>query len=956
MTEVAEAPGVTCECLAAFPPCPLSSIVDNLQEIVFQTDAQGRWTFLNRTWEKLTGFPVEETLGRFFADFIHRADRASTREKFRPLLERREEFCRREVRYLTRDGGFRWMEARVQLRLDSDGQMIGTSGTLSDITERKKKDEELYEARRRLEFLLASNPAVIFASRSGSDTTPWETTYISDNVRTLLGISREQFTSDPGFWITTVHPEDLAEVYRSMSELAARGQATARYRSRCEGSPGRWMRCDTRLVSNPAAGTLETFGCLVDETHSRQIEQSLRSHAAILEAVGAVGQLFLDAASWRNEIGTVLERLGVAAGVSRVHVFENSRAGQEVVSSPRYEWTMEGVVTLMAEPELGGLPFEKAGFGRWVGLLGRGEPVYGRVADFPVCEQERLEPKHVKALLVVPIFTGREWWGFIGFDDCERERDWPRSEIDALRTAAGILGAAIHRDQTQSALRQSEAFLKTMTDSSPLGFYVVDNRTDRILYFNDRFCEIWKVQHLGDRLRRGELANQDLIFHCVPMLDDVPAFAATCEPLQEEQNRSVVADYIAFRDGRTIRRFSTQIRDAADTYFGRLYLFEDVTEQRHTELALLRTRSELEARVLERTAELEHLNERLRGEIAERGAAEQALATREAHFRTLIENSSDLIFVTDDRAVLGYVSPAVTRFLGYQPEDLIGKSGLEFIHARDRARVAARFREGLSVEGTHLPLEFQIRGKDGTYRVVEAIGNNQLANPVIRAIVITLRDITDRRRLEEQFRQAQKMEAVGRLAGGVAHDFNNLLTVICGYSELLEKRLPEGEPLRRKAGLIKRAGDRATALVQQLLAFSRKQVVQAAPLDVNEAIADLDKMMRRLIGEDIELTIVPAPEPVCVLIDRTQFDQILMNLSVNARDAMPEGGALSISVAVRRRCDTGGSGPARDVVELTVRDTGVGIVEEARAHIFEPFFTTKEVGKGTGLGLSMVYG
>ena len=218
----------------------------------------------------------------------------------------------------------------------------------------------------------------------------------------------------------------------------------------------------------------------------------------------------------------------------------------------------------------------------------------------------------------------------------------------------------------------------------------------------------------------------------------------------------------------------------------------------------------------------------------------------------------------------------------------------------------------------------------------------------------------DRRRLEEQYHQAQKMESLGRLTGGVAHDFNNLLTAINGFAELLQMRLPPDDPQQPMVSSILHSGQRAADLVRQLLAFSRKQIIEPEILDLNAVVANMDKMLRRVIGEDIQLKTVLAPDLWSVKIDPTQLEQIVVNLAVNARDAMPDGGRLTIETANvfldGAYMATHVEAQAGQHVRLAISDSGVGISEEAMAQIFEPFFTTKELGRGTGLGLATVHG
>src|SRR3989454_708860 len=229
-----------------------------------------------------------------------------------------------------------------------------------------------------------------------------------------------------------------------------------------------------------------------------------------------------------------------------------------------------------------------------------------------------------------------------------------------------------------------------------------------------------------------------------------------------------------------------------------------------------------------------------------------------------------------------------------------------------------------------------------------------------RARLVLARDVSAQRQLEEQLRQSQKMEAVGQLAGGIAHDFNNLLTAILGSTQLLLHNTPAGDPRREDAEEIRHAGLRAAELTRQLLAFSRRQVLAPKVLDLNAVVANMDRMLRRLLGEDVELVTSLQPAAGAVNADPGQLEQVLLNLAVNARDAMPGGGRLSIGTtrvtlqeepAERRH-----RMPAGDYVCLAVADTGVGMDETTQAHLFEPFFTTKEVGKGTGLGLATVHG
>lgn len=343
--------------------------------------------------------------------------------------------------------------------------------------------------------------------------------------------------------------------------------------------------------------------------------------------------------------------------------------------------------------------------------------------------------------------------------------------------------------------------------------------------------------------------------------------------------------------------------------------------------------------------------------------AEDAL--REAHqdlwvrYKAVIQASRQLIYERDPRT--GEVSFSNAELaLGYGDEELAGglAQWLELIHPEDRHRIADALRRD---EGHEIGLEYRVRRRDGTYiDVVDrgyAVDDESTSGRRVIGFVV---DVSSRKRLEEQLRQAIKMEAIGRLAGGVAHDFNNLLTAIMGYSQLMAARLGPHDPALRDTEEILRAAERASMLTRQLLAFSRREVLQPQTLDLNAIVSDMGRMLRRLIGATIDLVVVPGPGLGMVKADAGHLEQVIMNLAVNARDAMPEGGTLTIetsNVEIGEAYSGGNVGlEPGSYVLLAVSDTGTGMDPETQARIFEPFFTTKDADRGTGLGLSTVYG
>ncbi len=346
-------------------------------------------------------------------------------------------------------------------------------------------------------------------------------------------------------------------------------------------------------------------------------------------------------------------------------------------------------------------------------------------------------------------------------------------------------------------------------------------------------------------------------------------------------------------------------------------------------------------------------------DVSERRKAEAALRESEERYRTLVEGVRDIIFALSPEGTIASLNPAFETITGLRREEWVGQPFERLVHPEDLPLALELL--GRVVRGELRPAsQFRVRTAKGDYRVGEFSATPQLHEARLVGILGIGRDVTERVQLEQQLRQAQKMEAVGRLAGGIAHDFNNILTAITGYADLLLEDLGATDPRRQDADEIHKAADRAAGLTRQLLAFSRQQVLQPTVLEVNKLVSDLEKMLRRLLGEDVELGTRLAPTTGRVKADAGQLEQVIMNLAVNARDAMPNGGKLTLETGNVDLDEAYAADhyPARagPFVMLAVSDTGIGMSEETQAHMFEPFFTTKEKGKGTGLGLATVYG
>ncbi|MBA3442149.1 MAG: PAS domain S-box protein, partial [Pyrinomonadaceae bacterium] len=414
------------------------------------------------------------------------------------------------------------------------------------------------------------------------------------------------------------------------------------------------------------------------------------------------------------------------------------------------------------------------------------------------------------------------------------------------------------RKRAEELLKRTVSLLTSTLESTADGILVVDLGR-KIVTFNKKFLELWRIPEDAIEPRDDE----GMLSFVQDQLTNPEAFMKRVKQLYE-QPAATSYDVVEFKDGRIYERYC-QPQKLDGEPIGHVWGFRDITERK---------------------------------------TAEARLRHSEQHFRALIENASDSISVFSADGIIRYESPAISRLRGYAPEELIGRQVRDFVHPDDLPAIAKDFAFKLANPGVPFSFECRMLHKDGTYRFVDGTSVNLLDDPAVNGIVANTRDVTDRkqteqalRESEEKLRQLQKMEAIGRLAGGIAHDFNNLLTAIIGYSDLSLRRLESADPVRRNIEEIKRAGERAATLTRQLLAFSRKQILQPKALNLNNVIREMDGMLQRLIGERIELIDELDPTLGHVLADPSQIEQVLMNLTVNACDAMPEGGKLVIKTA-----------------------------------------------------------
>ncbi len=489
---------------------------------------------------------------------------------------------------------------------------------------------------------------------------------------------------------------------------------------------------------------------------------------------------------------------------------------------------------------------------------------------------------------------------------------------------------------------------------------VTENAVDAILVFDPR-GRILSANPAVEQITgcpTGHFIAEGSSWEAGIVPEDLPHFLEDRIHLLESRKTSAIEYRYQDASGQLhmLEQRSSALLDMSGEVTGVIAITRDITERKQAEEELARYRDRLEDMVQERTAQLTALNHKMEREILERIAVQEECNK----LVTAIEQTGEAILITNAAGVIEYVNPAFESLSGYTAEEVLGKTP-EILHASMHddalnASIMSVVSSGEIWTGSRTN-----RRKDGTlFEQKGSISPVRDASGHIINYVSVQRDVTLETTLEQRLRQSEKMEAVGQLASGVAHDFNNLLQGIQGYAALAQEKTDPNDTRHSYLANILKASDRATALTRQLLMFSRQQATEPHDLDVNDIIIEFAKMLSRLIGEHVELRLDLAEDIPLVHADAGQLTQVLINLCVNARDAMPRGGIIIVStskfVADAQFCESYPNASAGEYLLCTISDNGAGMAPEIKERVFEPFFTTKEMGKGTGLGLSTVYG
>jgi len=873
------------------------ALTENALDILTILDAGGVFIHNSPSLNRVLGYEPKDLVGKNAFGFVHADDLSRVQEIFNRGLQDPEHTFTLEFRFRHQDGSWRCLEAVGQSRL-RDPAVAGVVVNSRDVTDRKAAEEALKESELQYRLVFHGNPTPMWVLDQKT------LAFLEVNTAAVehYGYSREEFRS---MTLRDICPPDEVPV---LVEYLCDSLAVARPLRPSQAGVWRHRKKDGSLIEveikwSPISfqGRLACLAIANDITERRRIEH----RDAALSTLGRG----LNSASTPAEAAHIIRAIAdelfpwdaftldlYSADLGSIFPVLNMDTGRD---GQRFE------LPATAEPKK---PSRMAWriITQGAELILREEPVLMPEDVTPIGDTSRPSA----SLMLVPVRNRAKVIGILSLQSYA-PRAYNYADLATLQMLGDHCGGALERIQAREALLDSERRFRELFEGSPDAEFVEDLEGN-VLDVNPAACRL-------HGMAREELIGKNVI-----------------ELVPPECRAEVVRDFKALVESRLLQvegascrpdgqAVPVEVRASCVNYAGR-------------------------------PAVLLHVRD-----ITDRKLAEAALRSSEMLFHSVWENSADGLRLTDEAGTVVAVNEAFCRLVDMPREEMEGQlftvafaqserpaEMLEEFRRRFRERITERQRE------RHLTLRSgAIVNLEETSSFVELRGQP----PVLLGM---FRDVTAQKRLEEQLRQSQKMEAIGQLAGGVAHDFNNILTVIHGHASLLIAGTELPEPATRSALQITQATERAATLTRQLLAFSRRQVMQPRQLDMNEVVGNMTKMLGRILGEDIALQLNYFPHPALVQADIGMMEQVLLNLVVNSRDAMPKGGQLSIRISTVEMGADSLQNPQEtsigSFVCLSVQDTGCGIPPENLPRIFEPFFTTKEVGKGTGLGLATVYG
>lgn len=964
----------------------LRFVLDNVPQGVFWKDRDGRFLGCNRMVAHALGMSSSaELIGRSHAELASIApDEAAAFDRLdREVIEADTASYHILQTMTLADGRTIWLDTCKVPMHDLEGRVIGVLGTWEDVTERRTADLALQEERDRFAKLAATAPGVICSFRLRPDRTIC-VPYSSPKIAAIYGATPAELAVDGSPVIDLIHPEDMRRIKESVAE-SARSMSPWRETYRiCRPAGGViWVEGHSTPTREPD-GSILWQGFVTDVTQRKEAEAALQFQHALLcsqaeaspdgilvvgtgdrllstnrrffevwgipeeaaasgddapvlaqacnrtadrvEFLNRVEEIYADPDTHSHDEvllddGRTLERysgpirgeLGELLG--RVWFFRDITDRKLAEQSLRDRERLLGIVTNSARVGLVVISgsyeylFANAAYAEILDL--ESQCIVGRrVPDLLSAGWSQIQP-HLDRALMGERVSHEQNLLTVGDSDAlprtYRMIYQPTTGDDGEPNVVVVVVDITEQKRSSEIIRESEERYRRLVDLLPGAVFI--HTGSEIVFCNPAFVRLMGAASAEQIIGRRPFDLADPDYHEI-IIARINAMNATGEASPGIELR------ILRLDGRSIPVYSvsTPLPDRGRPAY--LVALSDLTER-------------------ERSMEL---------------------------LQSVLASVSDAILTITEHGVIRSANAATERLFGYPKNELIGSNFNVLLPEASRSQHDWQIANDLRSEEFRtagVGRQFDGRRKDGsTFPFELAVTEFRLDG--VRHFTSVIRDITARRQLEERFQQAQKMEAIGRLAGGVAHDFNNLLTIINGYGDLLLMDLEASDPQRESVVAIRDAGDRAARLTSQLLAFSRKAVIEPRILDLNALIAHSTKMLRRLIGEDVALLVLPDPALARVKADPGQLEQVIMNLIVNARDSMPTGGRLTLStrdvvLGPVKHSAFPDLKPGRYAM-LIVEDTGQGMSEAVKSKIFEPFFTTKEFGKGTGLGLAVVHG